>query len=389
MPDLALAGDWMPVRLFLNRGGKFQSWNPPIRPTAENGQNSSSPSRFHDLIGWWNSLGAGDFDADGRMDIVAGNWGRNIGQNHFPYQKNANGENNPPFPRRLYFESRPAMGKRLLEADYDRELADWMPKRDWMTLGAVFPSILKKYRSYTAFGQARVAEILASDSFPPMQFIEASVFDSMVFLNRGDFFEARPLPIEAQFAPVFGLDTGDVNNDGRVDVVLTQNIWSLAGTDGRQDAGNALLLLGQGDGNFHAVPPRVSGLAVYGQGRGLALCDYDHDGRLDLAAAQNNGTTRLYHNQIERSGLRVQLKGAPNNRAAVGAQVRLTFADNPPGPIHEIRLGNGYLSQNPSAVVLGSSQPPSGNEIRWTNGIVEQIALSSDIREISPTIPNH
>ena len=385
-PDLVLAGDWMPICLFRNQVGKFQSWNPPIRQTAQKGQNSST-SRFHDWIGWWNSVSVGDFDADGRMDIVAGNWGRNVGQNHFLYQKNAKRGNSASFPRRLYFESRSAMGKRLLEADYDMELADWVPKRDRMTLGAVFPSLLKQYRSYTAFGQARIAEILASDSFPPMQFIEASVLDSMVFLNRGDFFEARPLPIEAQFAPVFGLDTGDVNNDGHIDVVLTQNIWSLAETNGRQDAGNALLLLGQGDGNFHAVPPRVSGLAVYGQGRGLALCDYDHDGRLDLAAAQNNGTTRLYYNQIERSGLRVQLTGDPNNQAAIGAQVRLTFADDTPGPVHEIRLGNGYLSQNPSALVLGSSQPPAGIEIRWPNGTVEQIALPPNIREISKTIP--
>ena len=387
-PDLALAGDWMPICLFRNRGGKFQSWNPPIRQTAQNKQNSS-PSRFHDLIGWWNSVSAGDFDADGRMDIVAGNWGRNIGQNHFPIQKNADGLGNSALsPRRLYFESRHTMGKRLLEADYDRELADWVPKRDWMTLGAVFPSLLKRYRSYTAFGQARVAEILETDSFPPMQFIEASVFDSMVFLNRGDFFEARPLPIEAQFAPVFGLDTGDMNNDGHIDIVLTQNIWSLAGTNGRQDAGNVLLLIGQGDGNFRAVPPRFSGLSSYGQGRGLALCDYDHDGRLDLAAAQNNGTTRLYRNQIERPGLRVQLKGGPNNQAAIGAQMRLTFADNPPGPIHEIRLGNGCWSQNPSAVILGSSRAPAGIEIRWPNKTVEQIPLPPNARKISKTIPN-
>ena len=387
-PDLVLAGDWMPICLFRNHGGKFQSWNPPIRKTAENGQNqNSSPSRFHDLIGWWNSVSAGDFDADGRMDIVAGNWGRNTDHNHFPIQKNAGG-NSAPYPRRLYFESRRTMGKRLLEAYYDLELADWVPKRDWMTLGAVFPSLLNRYRSYTAFGQARVAEILATDSFPPMRFIEASAFDSMVFLNRGDFFEVHPLPIEAQFAPVFGLDTGDVNGDGHIDVVLTQNAWSLASTSGRQDAGNALLLLGQGNGNFRAVPPQISGLSVYGQGRGLALCDYDHDGRLDLAAAQNNGTTRLYHNQTERSGLRVQLKGAPNNRAAIGAQVRLTFADNPPGPVHEIRLGNGCRSQNPSAVILGSSHTPAGIEIRWPNGTVEQITLPPNAKEISKTIPN-
>ncbi len=383
-PDLVLAGDWMPIRFFRNHGGKFQPWNPPIRH-HENEQ-ISPPSHLDDLVGWWNSISAGDFDADGRLDLVAGNWGRNISGNHLPIQKNAPREKTARLRRRLYFESRNTTETRLLEAYRDPKLGAWFPKRDWATLGAAFPSLLDRYRSYTAFGKAQISDIFAAD-FPPMQLIEATILDSIIFLNRGDAFETRSLPIEAQFAPVFGLDTGDINSDGHIDIVLTQNTWALATPDSRQDAGGILLLLGQGDGNFQVVPPKTSGLSAHGQGRGLALCDYDHDGRLDFAAAQNNGPTRLYRNQTKRSGLRIQLKGTPNNRAAIGAQVRLNFAGNRHGPIHEIRSGNGYWSQNTSALILGSTPPPASIHIRWPNGIAEQIPLPLNTREIKRTAP--
>ena len=41
----------------------------------------------------------------------------------------------------------------------------------------------------------------------------------MVFLNRGDHFEARPLPLEAQFAPAFGLTVADFDGDGDLDLL--------------------------------------------------------------------------------------------------------------------------------------------------------------------------
>jgi hypothetical protein len=55
--------------------------------------------------------------------------------------------------------------------------------------------------------------------------LEASTFDSMVFLNRGDAFEAQPLPVEAQFAPAFGLAVGDFDGDGNEDLFLAQNFF--------------------------------------------------------------------------------------------------------------------------------------------------------------------
>jgi hypothetical protein len=68
------------------------------------------------------------------------------------------------------------------------------------------------------------------------------------------------------------------------------------------DAGIGLWLRGDGNGNFESVNVRESGIEAYGQQRGLALCDYDGDGRVDFAIGQNSAETRLFHTGRESPG---------------------------------------------------------------------------------------
>lgn len=60
-PDLALALDWGPVTILLNEGGTIQ--------------NATETFGLAGTRGWWNGITAGDFDEDGRMDLIAANWG--------------------------------------------------------------------------------------------------------------------------------------------------------------------------------------------------------------------------------------------------------------------------------------------------------------------------
>jgi enediyne biosynthesis protein E4 len=66
---------------------------------------------------------------------------------------------------------------------------------------------------------------------------------------------------------------------------------------------------------------------VYGEQRGCALADYDEDGRIDLVVTQNGAATKLYHNQRARPGLRVRLRGTAGNPDGIGAQVRMIFGE--------------------------------------------------------------
>ena len=64
---------------------------------------------------------------------------------------------------------------------------------------------------------------------------------------------------------------------------------------------------------------------VYAEQRGAAIADFDQDGRVDLVVSQNAAATKLYHNVGAKPGLRVRLVGPPGNPTGIGAQVRLLF----------------------------------------------------------------
>jgi hypothetical protein len=327
------------------------------------------------LTGWWNSVAAGDFDGDGRLDLVAGNWGRNT-----PYQRFLDR------PLQLHFgEPAAGAGLSLLEAHADPELNKWVPSRDWGTLRNSFPMLQDKFHNFTAFSKASLSEVLAG--LPRLQQVSAATLDSMLLLNRGDHFEVKALPAEAQLSPVFGLGIGDLDGDGNEDLVLAQNFFGVGSFESRYDAGCGLWLRGDGRGDFEAMSPLRSGIAAYGEGRGVALCDFDQDGRLDVALGQNQGPTKLYRNRGARPGLRVHLQGADENPNAIGAALRVVFQDGKKGPVHEIRAGGGYWSQDSPDVVLGTPTPAKALIIRWPTGVSEEIELSPGARSITRKLP--
>jgi hypothetical protein len=127
----------------------------------------------------------------------------------------------------------------------------------------------------------------ASQVLERFRFLEANWLETTLFLNRGNRFEPRPLPLEAQFAPAFGVGVGDFDGDGHKDVFLAQNFFATHPDTSRHDAGRGLWLRGDGSGGFVPVSGQESGVNVYGEQRGCALADYDHDGWVDLVVTQN------------------------------------------------------------------------------------------------------
>ena len=196
------------------------------------------------------------------------------------------------------------------------------------------------------------------------------VLESVVLLNRGDKFEVRVLPMEAQFAPVFGVNVGDYDGDGQEDVFVSQNFFGTDLETGRYDAGRGLWLQGDGRGNFRAVAGQESGVKVYGEQRGSALCDYDGDGRVDLVVSQNGAGTKLYRNERGQPGLRVRLVGVGSNGSGLGAVVRLG-AEGKWGAAREVHGGSGYWSQDSAVPVMSLNGAAATQiQVRWPGGKV-------------------
>jgi hypothetical protein len=203
----------------------------------------------------------------------------------------------------------------------------------------------------------------------------------MVFLNRGDHFEAVELPKEAQWAPVFSVNVADLDGDGNEDIFLSQNFFATQPELPRLDAGRGLLLRNLGGGKFKSVPGQESGIKVYGEQRGAALADFNEDGRVDLVVSQNAAATKVFENVTAKPGLRVRLAGPPGNPLGIGAVIRLAFGQRM-GPVRELHAGSGYWSQDSLTQVMATPQAPTAISVRWPGGKTTTADIPAGSKEI-------
>jgi len=342
--DLALAVEWGPVRIFRNDGGHFEE------VTLSMG--------LADRTGGWTGIVAGDLDGDGRMDLAVGNSGNNTGYALLG-----------PGPIRIYHGAWSVPDRvEILEAW--RRDGTWLPIKNRNLLAAGLPDLPARFPTHEAFGKATVAEILG-DNAAKARYLESNESASGILLNRGSRFEWHPLPREAQLAPVFSVNVGDVDGDGIEDLFLSQNRSDLLPELSRDDAGRGLWLRGRGAGTFAALDAGLTGIAVHGEQRAAAIADLDHDGRIDLVVTQFDGPTRLFLNQRARPGLRVVLEGPTSNPDGIGAQVRMQFQDGHEGPVRAVQGGSGYGSQDSAAAVLGVPTAPKAVWVRWPGGKIQ------------------
>jgi len=245
----------------------------------------------------------------------------------------------------------------------------------------LMPFVLGAYPTHQAWAEAGVDEVLSAAA-DKGRYLEANWFETTLFLNRGDHFEVKVLPLEAQLAPAFAVCVADYNGDGAEDVFLSQNFFGVDSTTSRYDAGRGLWLQGDGHGNFRSVTGQESGVRVYGEQRGAAVCDFDGDGRVDLVVTQNGAETKLFHNTQARPGLRVSLIGPPGNPRGIGAVTRLKFGEHF-GPAREIHAGCGYWSQDSVTQIMASPTPPTALWVRWPGGQTNFFVIPEGARKVS------
>ncbi|HXM98286.1 MAG TPA: CRTAC1 family protein [Candidatus Dormibacteraeota bacterium] len=139
------------------------------------------------------------------------------------------------------------------------------------------------------------------------------------------------------------------------------------------------LFRNMGKGNFVEVT-KSSGAAFAAPrvGRGAAYADFDNDGRLDLLLSTNGGPVYLFHNEPAgaskaNQSLRIKLVGNKSNRDGIGAVVRVTSAGEMQAQM--LRSGSSYLSASELVLTFGLAQRTKAEtvEVRWPSGQVDHL----------------
>jgi peroxiredoxin len=133
----------------------------------------------------------------------------------------------------------------------------------------------------------------------------------------------------------------------------------------------------------------VSGLDFPDDARGVAVTDWDGDGRLDFWVVNRSGPQlRFMHNRKFNGNhfLALRLQGTTCNRDAIGARVEVLLA-GPDAPdrklVKTIRAGESFLSQSTKWLHFGLGKDPQIDKVtvRWPGGAVEEIAgIAADRR---------
>lgn len=243
--DLVTVGEWMPIQFFHNDGKRL------IDVTGQTGLPS--------LRGWWYSLASGDFDGDGRPDIVAGN----LGLNFFPASEGA----------RVGVYAGDFTGNRSTDVVLTEEVSGTeYPMAGLARLGPSIYPLTIRYPTYGSFATASMTQAFGQSVLKNALHLQADTFASVYLHNDGKgHFTMTPLPTLAQIAPIKGIVAQDVDGDGKLDVIVAGNLYDVEPNTPRADAGNGLVLRGDGKGHFTPVRSQASGLLAPLDVSGMAI----------------------------------------------------------------------------------------------------------------------
>ncbi len=254
--ELIVAGEWMPISIFVNAGGKLSN---------------ETESYFEKpYSGLWNTILVEDLNHDGVPDLVAGNLGLNA-------QIKASEDQ----PAELYFADfnndgsvDPILSLYIQGNRYPFVTLDELRKQ--------MPRIGSRFSSYAAYGEVKIEDLFSDKRLETAEKLEATLLETSLFIGqKNGRYEKQPLPIEAQFSPVFTIHTLDYNGDDITDLILGGNIDEARIRFGKYDANYGMLLKGsnkgseKGKGNtsYAYIPQHEAGLHIRGDIRSIIEID--------------------------------------------------------------------------------------------------------------------
>lgn len=265
--DLVVAGEWMPVKIFINEHGKSF-------------RNDTDAAGLAPHTGWWSAVTVADVDGDGDPDILAGNAGINL-QMHASLKE----------PMRCYTQDINADGQTdPILCYYIQGKSYPLPSRDEL-LEQVTP-LRKKFVKYADYGKAGIEDILNKDMREKSYVAEATTLASAWFENMGNGkFAMKPLPSIVQVSSVNTFIVEDFDGDGAKETLAAGNFYPYRVQLGRSDASfGTLLKFNNGVASVYAPQ---SPLWLSGDIRAAAIVKLGQDKKC-LVVSRNNDKPGVY-----------------------------------------------------------------------------------------------
>ncbi len=266
-PDLIIAGEWMPIRYFQNKGTFFEE-------VSLNGLKNSEA--------WWYSLEALDVDQDGDLDFIAGNLGLN-------YKYRASDKS----PFELYANDFDENGSLDIVLSYQKK-GELLPVRGRECSSQQVPALATRFETYQAFANADLPELYGEHMLENALHLEAKDFSSAWFENRGEAgFVRHNLPSMAQLSSINAIEVFDYNEDEYPDLMLFGNLYGSEVETPRNDAGLGLVLQGGPQGQWTAIPASESGLLISGDVKQTARMKWGPSQKEAFLIGRNNESLQL------------------------------------------------------------------------------------------------
>lgn len=264
--DLVLTTDWGSPKIFKNNGRR-------LSPLANS---------LDSLLGWWNTVYPKDLDNDGDIDLILGNQGSNSvynGTNEAPSKMFINDFDDNGTIEQIVTRS---VENRDVPISMKRELTNQLV------------SLKKQNLKFSDYATKSIDELLDSDILKNSIIKEANTTESVIAINDGNGnFEIKRLPKETQFSCVCDINCRDINDDGRIDIILGGNNYDFKPQYSRLDASYGSVLLSNENGGFEWLPYDESGFYVRGEIKHL-LPFKDKNDKEFLFVGINNEKPKIY-----------------------------------------------------------------------------------------------